>query len=322
MAQEEEQISLTRLLNDIFSREDTTPTTEERAAIKAGWLTKEEGVKRSPNPWILYRAHKSREIEMNGDLGGQSRCIADMWKGLSDEDRLVWTERAALVKDLHHSLFPTYTYKPIRKSTNTPHTTPPPSQEILPHASPSTNTAPARNKRERKTQRVAPYPIPQRAPAHPPVSAPRPAPFVPPNTVHRRLTGKEERIKELDMVAMAFPNVSLNQQIPSLFESAPLSAHHPSQQFHQPTIVPSSAPLASAPSGFWPGNQCRQVPSHVDAPPPMWRSWGVSTSNFGQASLPPANDIFQSSRSYGVGSSSLPPLSLYGFGEQQQFYSM
>lgn len=73
-------------------------------------------IPRPPNPWILYRADKAREL-VNSKLtqAEVSRLIAQMWRNETPEVRAHYERLAEIKKEEHRRRYPGYRFQPLKK---------------------------------------------------------------------------------------------------------------------------------------------------------------------------------------------------------------
>ncbi|KAG8806224.1 hypothetical protein FRC17_005116, partial [Serendipita sp. 399] len=71
-------------------------------------------VPRPPNAWILFRSTMSKKRRPDGIIYSPPE-ISVLWKGLSQQERDLWYERAKAAKQQHEAANPGYKYQPNRK---------------------------------------------------------------------------------------------------------------------------------------------------------------------------------------------------------------
>ena len=105
---------------------------------------------RPPNPWILFRSDRSRELSAQKIPQSQvSKIVSDNWRYASAEVKNFYAAKAAEAKAAHAAKYPGYRFAPQKKETAEPK-----------HPAGRKTSG---NTREARQQAAAPYTIPVRA---------------------------------------------------------------------------------------------------------------------------------------------------------------
>jgi len=100
-------------------------------------------IKRPMNAFMAWsKEERRRMVEEGNNLNNSvmSRILGERWKGLAEEERKVWKEEAERLKQEHVRMYPTYKYKPKRRTSSGNSTTSSSTSSTSPTSTSSTSS--------------------------------------------------------------------------------------------------------------------------------------------------------------------------------------